>query len=62
MKNTYNKLSACNIIQKVLQMYKKVLYHSNNLSILRCYTWLRNILTMLLSYTPMLPELAVVGH
>ena len=62
MKNTYNKLSIYNIIQKVLLIYEKVLYHSNDLSILRCYTWLQNILTMLSSHTLTLLNLVVVGH
>jgi len=50
-----------NILQKVLLIYEKVC-HSNDLSILRCYTWLQNALTLLFSHTPILSNLAGVGH
>ena len=49
------------LYKKVLLIYEKVC-HSNDLSIVKCYTWLQNTLTMLFSHTPMLPNLTGVGH
>jgi len=43
-----------------LLIYEKIC-HCNDLSILECYTWLQNTLTMLFSHTPMLLNLADVG-
>ena len=43
-----------------LLIYEKVC-NSNDLSILRCYTWLQNTLTMSFSHTSMLPNLVGVG-
>ena len=62
MKNTYNKLITYKILQNVLLIFERVLCHSNNLSILKCYTWLQNILTMLSSHALMLVNLAIVSH